>query len=395
MSLNALDLLLLALLLFAAVRGARRGALSQLATFGGAALGLVLGAAFAPRLAGALISGPSLNLALLTLGFLLLAIVVGQGIGFAVGLRVQERLRDSSAVAVDRVGGVLVGLVAVLLSVWLLGSALAQGPVPAVARQIEDSRIVGALGRTLPRAPDVLARGGTYLRQSGFPEVFAGLGGGATAPPVGAPDDAAVAAAQAAGTASTVQVQSTGCGGISSGSGFVTSTGFVVTNAHVIAGGGDLTVRDGAGVHPAIAVHFDPQLDLAVIASPEMQAPPIAFTTVPAGRGATGATLGFPGGDPQLVVEPAAVRARGRAVGRDIYGQGLSDREVLTLSAGVVQGDSGGPFVTAEGLVGGVVFAASSTEPDVGFALTAASVRDAVAAAIASNQGVGVGRCRF
>lgn len=392
---NALDFLLLALLLYAALRGARRGALSQLGTFGGAALGLILGTAFAPRLAGALRPGPGPTLALLTLGFVLLAVVIGQGVGLALGLRIQERLRETPAVVVDRIGGVLAGLVTVLLSVWLLGSMLAQGPIPAVARQIEGSRIVGNLGRALPPAPDVLARAGTYLRESGFPEVFAGLGGGSTAPPVGAPDDVAVAAAQTAGSGSSVQVQAAGCGGISSGSGFVTSTGFVVTNAHVIAGGSELTVRDGAGTHAATAVHFDPGLDLAVVAAPETTAPPIAFAPMPAERGTTGATLGFPGGDPQLVVEAAAVRARGPAIGRDIYGRGLSDREILTLSADVVQGDSGGPFVTSEGLVAGVVFAASSSEPDVGFALTAGSVRDAVAAAVAGNQAVDVGGCRF
>jgi S1-C subfamily serine protease len=70
-------------------------------------------------------------------------------------------------------------------------------------------------------------------------------------------------------------------------------------------------------------------------------------------------------------------------------------RDVLTLSAAVQRGDSGGPFVTADGLVGGVVFAAAAGEPGVGYALTGEGVRAAVDGAIARNAAVGTGECRF
>jgi S1-C subfamily serine protease len=393
--LNLLDLGLLAALVFALVRGFRQGALSQVAAFGGAAVGLVAGAYGAPPLAGLAVGQPGSGLALITLGLLVLFIFLGQGIGFAIGLRLRHAAIKAGIGAFDRIVGVLVGAAGLIVVVWLLASVLAQGPVPSVAQQVRESRVVAAVDETLPPAPDIFGRVAGYLDQQGFPQVFTGLGGGITAPPVPPTSDAAVQAAAGAGQPSTLQVQATGCGGISSGSGFVTQPGFVVSNAHVVAGGEAVLVRDTGGERPAEVIHFDPDLDLAVLHVPGLEVPAIGWVGTPADRETEGVTLGFPGGQRDMVVKPATVRSRGEAVGRDIYGRGVAPREILTLSAGVQRGDSGGPFVTADGLVGGVVFAANAAEPGTGYALTAERVRPDVDAAIARNSPVGAGSCRF
>jgi S1-C subfamily serine protease len=204
-----------------------------------------------------------------------------------------------------------------------------------------------------------------------------------------------VQAAAAAGQPSTVQIRGLGCDGkISFGSGFVTQPGFVVTNAHVVAGFDWLRVRDAAGEHSAVAIHVDPTLDVAVL-SADVQAPAIGWTDVAATRGTQGATLGFPGGQSQMAVQPATVQSRIDAIGRDIYGQGSARREILALAAAVRQGDSGGPFVTSAGRVGGVVFAGDPSNRAIGYALTAEQVRPGITAAIARNQNVSVGACRF
>ncbi|MPZ74869.1 MAG: trypsin-like serine protease [Nitriliruptorales bacterium] len=246
----------------------------------------------------------------------------------------------------------------------------------------------------MPAPPDLFGRVGNYLDQHGFPTVFSGSGG-AVAAPVDEPGRAAVGAAQQAGSPSTVQVAGNGCGGVSSGSGFVTRTGFVVTNAHVIAGADELVVRDSQGEYPARTIYMDNDIDLAVVRSPGLPAPAIRWVTEPSTRGTNGATLGFPGGQRQMTVKPAAVRSRSSAVGRDIYGRGTVTRDILTLTAGVQRGDSGGPFVTSDGRVGGVVFAAAAAEPGTGYALTAESVRSTVAGAITRNEPTGTGECRF
>ena len=62
------------------------------------------------------------------------------------------------------------------------------------------------------------------------------------------------------------------------------------------------------------------------------------------------------------------------ARGTDIYGQAVVTRVVLELNAAVQPGDSGGPFVLADGTVGGLVFAASRTETGIGYALDPTAV---------------------
>lgn len=394
-ALNVVDLVLVLALAAAAARGYRRGALSQVAAFAGLAVGLVIGASAAPGLAARLVTEPGRNLALATFGLLMVSLLAGQALGLVAGARLQAAARTAGIGAADRVFGVGVGVLSLVLAVWLLGSALVSGPVPELARQLSSSRVVAAIGQALPPAPNLFARAGLYLQQQGFPQVFAGLGDRATAAPVAPPDDAAVRAVQEAAAASTVQITALGCGALSAGSGFVTAPGFVVTNAHVVAGGESITVSDAAGTVEAVAVLVDTATDLAVLSAPGLAAPPIPFADAPADRGTLGATLGYPGGGPDLVVRPAAVTDRVEAVGRDVYGRDLAQREVLTLTAGVVEGDSGGPFVTSDLRVAGVVFAAAIGEQSTGYALTAEQVTAPVADAITRNTPAPTGECRY
>jgi S1-C subfamily serine protease len=391
---NLVDLALLALLVLAAMRGFRQGALSQVAAFGGAAGGLIAGAYFAPRIAEQFVDEAGPALALATLGLLLVFIALGQTVGLAFGSRLRRAVANSGAGSVDRAAGLGVGVLGILLTIWLLASVLVQGPVAVLAKQVRRSEIVGAIAQVMPRPPDLFGRVGNYLDRHGFPTVFSGFGG-AIADPVDAPGRGAVAAAQEAGAPSTVQVAADGCGGLSSGSGFVTRPGFVVTNSHVIAGGDDVVVRDNEGEYRARTIYIDTGEDLAVLRVPDLTAPAIGWVKTPSDRGTAGATLGFPGGQRQMKVKPAAVRESSSAVGRDIYGEGTVERDILTLSAAVERGDSGGPFVTSDGRVGGVVFAAAAAEPGVGYALTAESVRGDVADAIARNEPTGTRACRF
>jgi S1-C subfamily serine protease len=387
---NALDAVLLLLLVYVSFRGWRQGAVSQIAAFGGLVLGLLVGMWAAPSISGVFVDEPGRGRALLTLGLLFIAALIGQGIGVRVGLLLHRGLNRVGMSKVDRGAGVGVGAFGLVLIVWLLSSVLAQAPFSDLAQQIRGSQAIQALDAALPPAPDVVGR---ISDDQGFPQVFAGRG--ITAPPVSPTADEAVRSAAAAGQQSTVQIRGLGCGGkIGVGSGFVIQPGFVVTNAHVIAGFDWLSVRDAAGEHSAVAIHIDPALDVAVL-SADVQAPAIGWTDVPATRGTEGATLGFPGGQSQMMVRPATVQSRIEAIGRDIYGEGSARREILALAAAVKQGDSGGPFVTSAGLVGGVVFAGNPGDRAIGYALTAEQVRPGITAAIARNINVDVGACRF
>jgi S1-C subfamily serine protease len=308
-ALNVLDAVLVLLLGYVAVRGWRQGAASQIAALGGLALGLLAGVWAAPRIVGWFVSEPGPGTALLTVGLVLVAALVGQGLGLGIGFRLRRAAVSAGLGKIDRGAGVAAGVAGLLFVVWLLSTVLAQGPIPALARQVRGSEVVRALDTALPPPPDVLGRISAFLDDQGFPQVFVQPGGvGIAAPPVPATADEAVRAAAAAGQPSTVQIRAFGCGGIvGSGSGFVPQAGFVVTNAHVVAGFDRLRVRDSTGEHDAVAIHVDPGLDLAVLAVPGVGAPPIAWASAPMGRGIEGATLGFPGGRSEMVVRPATV----------------------------------------------------------------------------------------
>jgi S1-C subfamily serine protease len=395
---NVLDAVLVLLFVFALVRGWRQGAVLQVAAFAGLALALLAGVWAAPGITGLFVTEPGPGAAFLTLGVLLVAVLIGLAVAARLGGRLHRAVHGAGAGIgrMDRAAGVGVGGVGFLLVVWLVSSVLAQGPIPALAQQVRGSTIVRGLDGALPPAPDVLGRIAALLDDQGFPQVFAGPGRGITAPLVPATAEEAVRAAAAAGQPSTVQVRALGCGAtIGFGSGFVTHPGFVVTNAHVIAGFEQLRVRDAAGEHTAVAIHFDPVLDIAVLAAPQVASPAIGWTDTAATRGTEGATLGFPGGQPEMVVRPATVRGRIDAIGRDIYGEAIARREILALAAPVQRGDSGGPFVTSEGLVGGVVFAGDPGDGAAGYALTAEETRPSIERAIAAAQQVSVGACRF
>ena len=82
------------------------------------------------------------------------------------------------------------------------------------------------------------------------------------------------------------------------------------------------------------------------------------------------AVLGYPQDGP-YDVQPVRIRAEQRLRSPDIYGDGKVIREVYSLRGTIRPGNSGGPMVSSQGDVTGVVFAASVTDADTGYALTA------------------------
>ncbi len=61
-------------------------------------------------------------------------------------------------------------------------------------------------------------------------------------------------------------------------------------------------------------------------------------------------------------------------------------REVLSLRGKVRPGNSGGPVVSSGGDVVGVVFAASLTDSDTGYALTAEQVAEAATLGVSEGR---------
>jgi S1-C subfamily serine protease len=385
--LNGLDLLLLILLAVAGSSGYRRGFALQAFSFGGLLGGLVAGALLAPLVAG-LVQSPAAQAATAAVTLIALA-GAGNAAGWLLGARLRERAHAKGLAHADAVGGSVIAVIASLLAIWFIALNLVNGPFPGVAEEIRGSAIVRTLDDALPNPPSLLSQVRTFFNRFGFPDVFTGIPP-LPAEPVQPPTDAEARAAFEAAAGSTVRIVGEGCGYLQEGSGFVAAEGYIVTNAHVVAGVDDPRVQSPNRDQLATTVLFDPDLDLAVLLI--SQSPGPALTFVDSDRGDAGAVLGYPGGG-GLDPGPAAVLRAFDAVGRDIYGRGEAVRSVLELQAEVRPGNSGGPFVLANGTVGGVVFAASTTDDDVGYAIAAGEVAPRVQQVVGTSREVDTGPC--
>jgi len=388
---NAIDAGAIVLVIVAVILGFRSGALPQIGGLLGAVAGGGLALLALPLVEGSLATFEPTARAFAVLTGLLLAVGAGEGIGSAAGRGMARALGTGVLGALDRGAGGLVGAAQALMIVWLAGGLLAAGPLPRLAGHAQTSVAVRALTAVLPAPTEFAAGLGRLLDASGLPEVFVGLEP-LPAPPVARPADPQVQAIGRAAEASTLKITSQGCGRLSSGSGFAIPGGYVVTNAHVIAGGGTIRVAVGGRVADAVPVVFDPGLDVALLWSPGIGAPPLRLATSDPIRGAGGAALGYPGGG-GLTVVPAAVADGYPARGRDIYGVDRVTRPILELRVRVDRGNSGGPFVLADGTVGGVVFAEARSDEDLGYALAPTAVAERIAPALGSRSAVDTGEC--
>jgi S1-C subfamily serine protease len=386
---NAVDLVVVAVVALAAIQGLRLGAIVQVLSFGGFLGGLYLGALLASVTVRGVHSQPARTaVALVTmLGLATLCGVAGRIVGSLAFTRVHRgRLGP-----VDSGLGVVVAVIASLLAAWVLANTLVNSSSLSLNATIDRSRIIRSLDSVLPAPPSVFSQVQTFLSAEGFPPVFAQLAP-ASAGPVALPDNLQLQEAVAHAGASTVKVIGDGCGQIQEGSGFVVGPDLVVTNAHVIAGIPHPMVEDDSGLHPTTVVSFDPSYDLAVMRVSGIHEPSLVLDPDPIPRGVQAAVLGYPGGGP-FTVAPAGVMATFEAQGRDIYGRGLTLRTVYEIQAVVRPGNSGGPLVQPGGQVIGVVFSRSTTNGDIGYALASPGVLSRVTRAGSLTSPVATGAC--
>lgn len=388
--LNWVDLVILILLLSAAVHGYRQGAVIQVFSYLGFGLGLVAGARLGPVLSQ-FVQSPVAKMGVVIASFFGMASVLGT-VGRITGARMTWGVvRRAKLGPVNSIGGVGVSTLATALTVWLIGGLLAQVGLGSITPGFQQSQIMRGLTSRLPPAPSVFSRIQSFL-PSGFPPVFAELEP-SPAPRVPVAAGPQVRAAVRAAAPSVLRITSVGCGRITSGSGFVAAPGLVITNAHVVAGVDRPLVQDSRGSRRTSVVLFDPRLDVAVLRTSGLAGAPLTLMRGVAGRGQVGAVLGYPGGGP-FVAQPGAVRSVfENAVGRDIYSRDLVSRDVYQLDSSVHPGNSGGPFVSSNGQVIGVVFASSLMNPDIAYALTSTEVALRLDKARQTSGAVDTGPC--
>lgn len=393
---NVLDILLLLAAVWFAVIGYRQGfvvgILSVIGFLGGGLVAVYL----LPVIWDRVTEDAEVSTAV-AIGAVVIVIVcasIGQAFTTHLGNRLRRYITWSPARALDATGGALVNVVAMLLVAWMIGLLLAGTSLPTLGKEVRSSSVLLGVDRVMPeQAPSWFQDFSSVLAQNGFPQVFSPF---ANEPitEVKAPDPALVGSPVAArAKKSIVKVVGTApsCGKVLEGTGFVFSERRVMTNAHVVGGVEEPTVQIGGEgrLYDAKVVLYDWQRDIAVLDVPDLRARPLQFTGPDddAETGDSAIVAGFPENG-AYDVRSARVRARIDADGPDIYHRGTVRRDVYSLYATVRQGNSGGPLLTPDGKVYGVVFAKSLDDPDTGYALTADEIREDIEIGREANQQV-------
>jgi uncharacterized membrane protein required for colicin V production len=358
-----LDILLVLLFIGAVVNGYRAGLLRTAAGLIGLVLGGIASYFVMPWVAGVIPVPGWRAPAAIAVAIVLLS--VGAWLGAIVGRALRRGAHAVKLGVLDRILGAIGNLIVTAFVVALVASGVSAMGVPVLSPAVAGSRVLGALDAVTPApARSLLAELRTATLGQGIPWLVEVIDGPTEAPEVPAGiDDARLAAA----AASVVRITGTAfqCGTNLSGSGFVVAEDRIVTNAHVVAGVTEPIVE--APGQPAVqgrVVAFDAENDLALIAVSGLETPPLAIAD--AASGADVAVAGYPFGGPfemrpgrVIAVGPLTIQEGGRS----------STRDVMTLAADVDHGNSGGPVLTGDGAVGGVVFAKSDSVANVGYAI--------------------------
>lgn len=384
------DVLVVLILVGACVAGVQRGFFASIGTLAGIAAGAFAAYWLTPLVSAwvpsAVWRGPAVLVTAIGLVFL------GAALGAAIGSALRSGADRLKLRGVERFLGGIASVVAALLALALVAPAIAVAGIPVVSSAVASSNLIRAIEAA---TPDPIAAALAQLRGVVLDDGLPGLGellGPATAdpePPVSLDDpelqEAAASVARVSGNAYA-------CGRGSSGTGFVIAEDRVVTNAHVVAGVDTPIVElPGVPAREGRVVYFDPVDDLAVIAVDDLGAAVLPFSpTLAAGEAAV--VQGYPYGGPFTMVS-AGVESVGTANVPDVYDETWNPREIYALQAVVRPGNSGGPLLTGDGEVAGVVFARSEDDDDLGYAMTMAELTPVSDRAPSLSATVSTGSC--
>jgi S1-C subfamily serine protease len=388
---NLLDWLLVALVLAYALSGYWQGFVTGAFATGGLLVGGLFGVWLAPMALGD--ATPSLLVSLGALFIVILSASLGQALLQFTGAKIRDRITWQPIRALDALGGAALSAAAVLLVAWALGVAVSGTRIASITPMVRSSAVLKEVDHVLPQsAGGVLQAFNDVVGTSFFPrylEPFAPeriveVGPG----PRRLLRDPDVADA----ADSVLKIHGTNeCGNGIEGSGFLYAGNRLMTNAHVVAGVDDPEVLLGEGSVPAEVVYYNPDIDVAVLSLDSGATPHLTFDR-DAEAQAPVAILGYPQDGP-YDVQPGRIRAEQRLRSPNIYNRGTVIREVYSLRGLVRPGNSGGPIVSSAGDVVGVVFAASVTDDETGYALTADQVSQSAATGITNDAEVSTGDC--
>lgn len=388
---NFLDILIIIVMIAYAVSGYVQGFVTNLVATVGLLVGGLLALSLIPRFMDN--RTPTVTSSLIALSAVVGAALIGQAIGTYVGTDIRDGLVWRPLRWVDAVGGSALSMVAVLVASWALGYAVSGTQIPVLSTAARGSLLLDRVDGVMPDgATDVLDAFNKVLDTNLFPrylEPFENEDITAVGPPD--PSSLDTEGVRAAAGSVVKIIGSASCNRGLEGSGFVYANDRVMTNAHVVAGVSDPFIVIGDRRVRAEVVLFDAKLDVAVLAVDSLGLAPLPFDNTGEAGDAV-AILGYPENGP-FDARAARIRMEQRLRSPDIYDRGEVVRQTFSIRGLVRSGNSGGPMVSEDGKVMGVIFAASITDNSTGYALTAKQVAaDAERARFATSE-VSTGAC--
>ena len=388
--LTVLDIVLILALLSYLIYGLRNGFLVTAGGLAGFAAGAIA-AFFAVPLVSTFVEDSGWRLtAIIAAAVVLMAL--GHGLGTMVGRQLRGVVRIRPLRAVDRLVGGALNLVVSALVMSMLAFSVSSLGVPVVSQQLAESKVIHFIdGLTPTPVKATMAQLRSTVIGNGIPTLIEGLDQGQA---VQVPNTSTNTPALNKAAQSVLRIAGTAyeCGQNQTGSGFVVSQDRVVTNAHVVAGVSQPVVEmpDG-GAMPGRVVYFDTKRDLAVLAVDSLPSRPLPLSRDLPG-GSQAAFAGYPHGGP-FQSKPATVQDIATVLVPDIYGNNPSPEDIYRLAGDVQPGNSGGPLLTTDGQVAGVIFAKATSDAEVGFAITMSDLDPVAEQAPALSTPVSSGQC--
>jgi S1-C subfamily serine protease len=387
---NFLDWCLVLIVIAYALSGYWQGFITGAFATIGLLLGGLVGIWLAPHLLGE--ADPSLWVSLAALFVVLVCASFGQAVLQYAGTRVRDQITWQPVRALDAVGGALLSVVAVLIVTWMLGVAVSGSRIPGIGPMVRDSSVLTSVNDVMPaQAQGLLRQFDRVVGSSFFPRYLEPFAPERIIEVSPAPGNVVHDPEVEQAELSVFKIRGNNrCGDGIEGSGFLYSPHRLMTNAHVVAGVTEPKVRVGTRDVDAKVIYYNSDIDVAVL-DVDLEAPVVHFDTHGAAKQAA-VILGYPNDGP-FDAQPARIRAEQRLRSPDIYGRGTVTREVFSLRGLVRPGNSGGPLVSRSGEVLGVIFAASVSDKQTGYALTADQVAGAAERGISASGKVSSGNC--
>jgi S1-C subfamily serine protease len=387
---NFLDWCLVLIVIAYALSGYWQGFITAAFATVGLLLGGLIGIWLAPHLLGN--ADPSLWVSLTALFVVLVCASFGQAVLQYAGTRVRDQITWQPVRALDAVGGAVLSVVAVLIVTWMLGVAVSGSRIPGIGPMVRDSTVLTSVNDVMPAgAQGLLRQFDRVVGSSFFPRYLEPFAPERIVEVAPAPGNVVRDPEVQQAELSVFKIRGNNrCGDGIEGSGFLYSPHRLMTNAHVVAGVTEPKVRVGTRNLDATVVYYNSDIDVAVL-DVDIDGPVIHFDDSGAATDPA-VILGYPNDGP-FDAQPARIRAEQRLRSPDIYGRGTVTREVFSLRGLVRPGNSGGPLVSRSGKVLGVIFAASVSDKQTGYALTADQVGKAATDGLSASARVSSGNC--